>query len=156
MPYDQFSDRQLENLQRVETPLASITLTRTALLAIFAVGTDIIWQSQIRGAGITWSGTDITIPTAGMYAFTVRLSLSAAATMQFRFTINGTNLTGNWGFNQGASYHTASVTRYFATGDIVRINVIPQVNCNLLQSAEGTLLESPILYVTQLTGAIPA
>lgn len=134
-----------------EIPDAALTLTRTASLNIFAVGTDITWQTKVRGQGITWATTDITIPTEAYYAFTMRLATTTTVTMQFRFTLNGVQLAGNWAFTQAATYHSATTTRYFATGDVVRITLVPSVNTTMNQAAEGSSLESPFLHITQIS-----
>lgn len=159
IPFNQFNDRQLETLQRNETPFAAITLTRTSTLAITTAGTTITWQTQTRGIGITWSGTDITIPTAGYYAINFSYSSTTAHTAYARLSVNGT-FTSIF----ASSYATQVVAtgvqtfthmRYFATGATVQIIVVPSANVTINATAENATNESPILHIVQLTASTP-
>ena len=150
-----FDNRQLQTLQRVESPFATLTLTRTGTLAITTAGTVITWQSKIRGLGISWATTDITIPTAGYYMIQTRIATAAAVTLATQIVLN-TVIIGYFGNSYVATtYHTGTMMRYFATGDTVQIRVIPSANTNINQSAENTLTESPFVHIAQLTAAVP-
>ena len=139
-------------LQRVETPGACLTLTRSATLAITTAGTTITWQTETRANGITWATTDITIPTAGYYV--LNLSYTATAHTAFmRLIVNGTT-TGFFAASALSSATQAfTVARYFATGDVVRTQVLPSSNVTIAVNAENTTGESPILHIVQLTGS---
>lgn len=144
----------LSDLTRQERPAAAITLTRTASLAVASTGTTITWQSQTRGQGLTWSTTTITIPTAGYYNLQVSLNFAASVTGFASITVNGT-LIGNFLYYSTATTRWAgSFTRYFGTADTFTISVTPSANTTLNQVNEGSLQESPILHVVQLTSVV--
>jgi len=140
-----------QDLARVESPSACLSLTRSATLAITTAGTTITWQTELRSQGITWSGTDITIPTAGYYV--LNLSYTATAHTAFmRLIVNGTT-TGFFSSSAlSSSTQTFTVVRYFATGDVVRLQALPSTNVTIAVNAEGATGESPILHIAQLTG----
>jgi len=140
-----------QDLARVESPSACLSLTRSATLAITTAGTTITWQTELRSQGITWSGTDITIPTAGYYV--LNLSYTATAHTAFmRLIVNGTT-TGFFSSSAlSSSTQTFTVVRYFATSDVVRLQALPSVNVTIAVNAEGATGESPILHIAQLTG----
>lgn len=144
----------VQDLTRQERPAAALTLTRSGTLAITTAGTDITWQTQTRGQGITWSTTNITIPTAGYYSITVRFSTAANVTMLTRLVINGTN-QGYFGNSWTAiNYHVGTTMQYFATGDVLKVTAVPSGNTTINVAAEYALNESPILHVVQLTSVI--
>lgn len=155
--------RDIVNLKRDisqvnnEIPDAGITLTRTAVLAITTAGTFITWQSRIRGQGITWSGTNVTIPASGWY--TINISGQTSANINDLFitiAVNGLNVIqsgGNIG-DVDRNRFSASFTRYFTTGNTIAIALTPSANVNLVVNAEGGVGESPILNIVQIsTGA---
>jgi len=142
------------DLMRQERPAAAITLTRSATLAITTAGTLITWQTQTRGQGITWSTTDITIPTAGYYLIQVRLATAASVTMPIQVTVNGTALGYFANTFVATTYHTGTTMRYHATGDVIQIRLLPSANTTLNQAAENTLTESPFLHIAQLTSVV--
>jgi len=141
-------------LTRQERPAAAITLTRSATLAIATTGTLITWQTQTRGQGITWSTTDITIPTAGYYLIQVRLATAASVTMPIQVTVNGTTIGYFGNTFVATTYHTGTTMRYHATGDVIQIRLLPSANTTLNQAAENTLTESPFLHIAQLTSVV--
>jgi len=138
-------------LERIEAPAAALTLTRTAVQAITTAGTLITWQSATRNTGFSWTGTDITIPTAGYYVIQTRIATAASITLATQVTVNGTTI-GYFGNTYVATtYHTGTIMRYHATGDVLQIRVVPSANTNINQAAENTLTESPLLHIVQLT-----
>lgn len=146
--------RRTDILERVETPAAALTLTRTALQAITTAGTLITWQTETRNWGFNWSGTDITIPTSGYYMVQTFLQTSANVTLYTQRVINGTN-QGYFGYTWVAiNYHMATMIRYYTTGDILQIRALPSSNVNITIATEGSASESPILHITQITGAV--
>jgi len=146
--------RQVNIQTNIEQPSAALTLTRTNTLAITTAGTTITWESATRNQGFTWSTTDITIPTAGYYAVQTFLQTSNNVTFFTQRVVNSTNL-GYFGYSWTAiNYHVATMVRYFATGDVLQIRVIPSVNGNLTVAAENSNNESPLLHIAQLTGVI--
>lgn len=148
----------VDNVSANEYPSASLSLTRTATLAITTAGTQITWQSETRNFGFTWSGTTITIPTAGYYAIGVQVALLASTTLQIRLVVNSVNnaviynaaptSTGN-GFMA-----TATFTEYFQTGDTFVVSLTPGANTTLNQNAETVAAPSPFVHIVQLSGAI--
>lgn len=139
------------SLERIEAPGAALTLTRSGTLAIVTTGTDITWQTTTRSAGISWTTTDITIPTAGYYMIQVAFATSANCTMLTQLVLNTVNI-GYFGNTFVASnYHVATNMRYFATGDVIRIRAVPSANVNITVNAETALNASPYLHIVQLT-----
>ena len=154
LPTSLSQQARTNSLERIEAPAAALTLTRTALQAITTAGTLITWQSATRNNGFTWATTDITIPTAGYYVIQVRLATAASITMATQVTVNGTTI-GYFGNTYVATtYHTGTIMRYHATGDILQIRVLPSANTNINQAAENTLTESPLLHIAQITSAV--
>ena len=129
-------------LQRVETPGACLTLTRSATLAITTAGTTITWQVETRANGITWSGTTITIPTEGYYSF-------------FLFGTVNTNQINFFTLVSGGNLFTVSLVRapttvatavyYFLEGATFTVTVTP--------SANVTLSANVRIDIVQLTGS---
>ncbi len=142
------------DLARQERPGAALTLTRSATLAITTAGTVITWQTEVRNAGFTWSGTDITMPTAGFYAMQVSYATTGSVTMSTQITVNSTRL-GYIGFQQVATnYFQSTYLRYFATGDVIQISAFPSANTTISVNAENVINASPFISITQLTGVI--
>jgi hypothetical protein len=151
--------RDIVNLERAvsqindEIPDAGLTLTRTAVQAITTAGTTIVWQSRIRGQGISWSGSNITIPATGWYHISVALRTSAALNdLLYRLSVNGVNVQFASGIGDVDRVQSSvNFMRYFTRGDIVLVSVIPSVNVNIDVIAENALQESPILNIAQLS-----
>ena len=142
-------------IQSTDVHGAVLTLTRTSAQAITTAGTTIIWQSEIRGYEITWSGSDITIPASGWYIITLAWQTGTVNDMLVRLTVNATvvQVTSTIGdVNRDAG--VATFMRYFAEGDVVQISLVPSANVNLSARAEGTVAESPILHIVQLSGDV--
>jgi hypothetical protein len=53
-----------------------------------------------------------------------------------------------------ATVNTFTAVRYMVTGDVLALRVIPTVNNTIQVVAENSNGESPILHITQLTGAV--
>lgn len=142
-----------QDLARVESPSAALTLTRTATLAFTTTGTTITWQTETRNQGFTWSGTTITIPTSGYYALTCSLAVTTNVTF-VNLDINGVQCYSMYG--QSSQYFNGTTTRYFTTGDIVKIVARAAANGTINVNTEGSSIngDSPILNIVQLTGAI--
>lgn len=144
----------VSDLTRQERPAAAITLTRSSTLSIATTGTLITWQTQTRGQGITWSTTDITIPTAGYYLIQVSYQTAANVTNFIQLVLNSTNL-GYIGYSwTSINYHHATHMRYFATGDVIQIRTLPSSNTTISVNAEGVSNPSPFLHITQLTSVV--
>lgn len=147
---------KLADIETAEEAGAVLTLTRTAVQAITTAGTTIVWQSEIRGYQITWSGTDITIPADGWYLVSLSLQTSA----------NLNDLLVTIGVNGGNTVQLSSIgdvdrnrigisnTRYYNENDVLRIALTPSANVNVLAQAEGGTGESPILHIVQLSGGV--
>ena len=146
--------RRTDILERIETPAAALTLTRSATLAITTAGTTITWQVETRNRGFNWSGTTITIPTAGYYAVQLAIGTSGSQTMAFTRIVNGTTIGGFVGIFSATNYFSGQATAYYAAGDALQIRLVPGVNTTVTQVAEYAATESPILHIVQLTGAV--
>lgn len=156
--------RDIVQLQRTvsqinsEIPDAGLTLRRTTAQAITTAGTTLVWQSRIRGQGMTWSGADITIPATGWYIVSIATTTSVALNdLLYRLGVNGVFVQVAPGFgdvNRAAS--SARFMRYFLQGDTVQINLVPSANVDVIVTAEGLAAESPILHIVQLTNQAEA
>jgi hypothetical protein len=153
--------RKLSSLQNqvsastnIETPNCALTLTRSTTLAITAAGTTITWQSEVRNSGFTWSGADITIPTAGYYSIAVIYAASGAHTGIMRLFVNTVNVLSMPGDGLGSVRHAYNMTRYFVTSDVIQVSVLVAPNTTMQVTAEGATSESPFFHIVQLTGEI--
>lgn len=146
-------ENQVSVSTNIETPSCALTLTRSATLAFTTAGTTITWQVETRGKGITWSGTNITIPTSGYYALTCSLAVTTNVAF-VNLDINGVQCYSMYG--QSSQYFNGTTTRYFTTGDVVKIVARAATNGTINVNAEGTSGngDSPILHIVQLTGTI--
>ncbi len=142
----------VSDLARVESPSACVTLTRSTTLAITTAGTTITWQTEVRNQGFTWSGTTITIPTAGYYAVQLALGTTGSQSMAFTRIVNGVTIGGFVGLFSATNYFSGQATAYYATGDALQIRLVPGANTTVTQVAEFAATESPILHIVQLSG----
>ena len=140
-------------LQRVETPGACLTLTRSATLAITTAGTTITWQTETRANGITWATTDITIPTNGYYAISFSYIATTSHTAFCRLLVNTVGVILFADSTISSTSHTFTAIRYFTADDVVRIQPVPASNTTINVIAENSAGESPILHIVQLTGS---
>ena len=143
----------IADLARQESPAAALTLTRSATLSITTAGTTITWQTETRNNGFTWSGTDITIPTAGYYLLTV-IYASASTTAYANLIVNTVTVAQIPTSYITSTLHTLIMMRYFATSDVINVRVFPSSNTTITVVAESSAGESPILHITQMTGAV--
>jgi hypothetical protein len=142
-----------QDLARQEQPGAALTLTRSASLSITTAGTTITWQTETRNQGFTWSGTDITIPTAGYYLLSV-IYASASTTAYANLLVNSVIVAQIPTSYITSTLHTLIIMRYYATGDIINVRVFPSANTTITVVAENSAGESPILHIAQLTGVV--
>jgi len=146
---------KIADIESAEEVGAVLTLTRTSAQAITTAGTTIVWQSEIRGYEITWSGSDITIPATGWYHISVSLGHGALNDLLYRLNVNGAlvQIASSIGdVNRGSS--SAHFMRHFTEDDVVQINVVPSANVNINLNAENSATESPILNIVQLSGEV--
>jgi len=146
--------KQVNVQTNIEIPSAALTLTRSATLAITTAGTTITWQVETRNQGFTWSGTTITIPTAGYYAVQLAIGTTGSQTMAFTRIVNGITIGGFVGLFSATNYFSGQATAYYATGDALQIRLVPGVNTTVTQVAEYAATESPILHIVQLSGSV--
>jgi hypothetical protein len=136
--------RRTDILERIETPAAAVTLTRTASQSIAGTSATITWQVETRNRGFNWSGTTITIPTDGFYQFYL---FGQVNTNQINFFDIVT--TGSLYVIQSvrAPITNATATYYFTTGTTFTIVIT--------NSAAGlTLNQNVRIDIIQLTGAV--
>lgn len=157
--YQMVSDTQsdLSTVQTVESPAAYLTLTRTATLALTTAGTNITWQSSIRSQAITWSGTTITIPSAGYYLISVNIALSTNTNAHIRFTVNGVAALAFFTdpINTGGGFlSSCSAMLYFPESETLLISIVPTTNTTLNLNGEGGSAPSPMLHIVQLSGVV--
>jgi hypothetical protein len=147
---------KIADIETAEEAGAVLTLTRTAVQAITTAGTTIVWQSEIRGYQITWSGADITIPATGWYIISLSVRTSANLNNLFAaINVNGVNtVSANFFGDVDRFIGSAVFMRHFTESDIVQVNVTPSANVNLNVFAEGDIGESPILHIVQLSGEV--
>jgi hypothetical protein len=142
-----------QDLARQERPAAALTLTRTNTLSITTAGTIITWESATRTNGFTWSGADVTVPTAGYYLLTV-IYASASTTAYANLLVNSVVVDQVPASYITSTLHTFIIMRYYATGDVINFRVFPSANTTITVVAENSAGESPILHIVQLTGAV--
>jgi hypothetical protein len=142
------------DLARQERPGAALTLTRSGTLSITTAGTTITWQTETRNQGFTWSGSEITIPTAGYYAINLQYNAAAVTTTYGILRVNAVNVAFFSNSSINSTLHGFTVMRYFATGDLVEARVVPAANSTIQVIAEGVASESPFIHIAQLTGVI--
>jgi hypothetical protein len=145
---------EVQDLQRVETPGACLTLTRSATLAITTAGTTITWQVETRANGITWATTDITIPTSGYYNISFSYTATTIHTAFCRLVVNGVSVILMTDSSINSTSHTFTAMRYFTDDDVVRIQPVPASNTTISVVAANSAGESPILHVVQMTGSL--
>ena len=146
---------KIADIESAEEVGAVLTLTRTATQAITTAGTTIVWQSEIRGYQIEWSGSDITIPATGWYHVSVSLGHGVLNDLLYRLNVNGAlvQIASSIGdVNRGSS--SAHFMRHFTEDDVVQINVLPSANVNITVVAENSSPELPILNIVQLSGEV--
>jgi hypothetical protein len=149
------SRRRFERLERIEsTARRALTLTRTATLSLTTAGTVITWQQENRAyGGMTWSGTDITIPASGYYQVTLAIQVATAiATMITRFRIGGNAVVHDTGPIGSATRQNmiTSATLYCTSGDVLSVQLVPSVNVTLDVNVETAANASPILHIVSL------
>ena len=157
--YQMVSDTQsdLSTVQTVESPAAYLTLTRTATLALTTAGTTIIWQSAIRSQAITWSGTTVTIPSAGYYLLSANIATSTSTNMHIRFSINSVNQIAFYTvpFPTGVGFlSSCTAMLYLPESETVSIIITPAANTTLNANVEGGAAPSPMLQIVQLSGVL--
>lgn len=146
--------KQVNVQTNIEIPSAALTLTRSATLAITTAGTNITWQVETRNESFTWATTDITIPTAGYYVFSLYYVSSLVHTAFMRIIVNGISVAFMASSGGASTAQSFSSTRYFVTGDILRMQVVPSANQTIAVNPENTAGESPIFHIVQLTGVV--
>jgi hypothetical protein len=155
-----YIEQNKQRLREVNTEIASAALTaRTAgTVAITTAGTTLTWTEVVRSQAFTISGTQITFPSEGYYSVEVPCRLNVNNLyMRCILNINTVNVASNTVSTPAGSTQTVftyTFMRYFQESDVMTVILIPQVNSNLLRTAEGGLGESGIIYIAQLTGAI--
>ena len=142
------------DLARQERPGAALTLTRSATLAITTAGTTITWQVETRNEGFTWSGTEITIPTAGYYVINLQYNAVVVTTTFAGLRVNGIAVGFFSNSSVNSTLHSFTVMRYFTADDLIEMRVFPAANSTIQVIAENVASESPILHVVQMTGSL--
>ena len=145
---------EIDNIAAVEYPAAGLTLTRSGTLAITTAGTTITWQVETRGYAISWAGTDVTIPSSGYYQVTMVYNSTVAHIVQARLFVNTVNVAFMASYGLSSVRQAVTITRYFTTGDLVAINLLPNVNTTISVAAENAISESPFLHIVQITGSV--
>lgn len=157
--YQMITDTQdsVSTVQTVESPAAFLTLTRTATLALTTAGTSITWQSEIRSQGISWSGTTITIPSAGYYLISVNIALSTNTNAHIRYSVNGVAALAFYTdpiTTGGGFVSSCSAMLYLPESETLLISIVPEANTTLNQNGEGGSAPSPMLHIVQLSGVV--
>ena len=147
---------KIADIESAEEVGAVLTLTRTSAQAITTAGTTIVWQSEIRGYQIEWSGSEITIPATGWYAISlsVRMSINLNSMLAV-LRINAVNVVStNFFGDVDRNINSITFMRHFTEDDVLEISLFPSANCNLNVVAENSVGESPILNIVQLSGEV--
>ena len=145
-----------QDLARVESPSAALTLTRSATLAITTAGTTITWQTETRNQGFTWSGATITIPTSGYYGITLTYGAAGNHTGLVQCVVNGVAAPTTMTYSAGSvTDQVYFLMKYFSQDDAVQLKVFPSSNQTIQVNAEsGVQNASPFIHIVQLTGVI--
>lgn len=155
------NNAQLRSINN-ESPVASLTLRINATFSLGVAGGVLTWAAEIRNLLFTWSGTDITIPTDGMYHICAYFRSSVAlATLESGIDIvrGGITYIGVARYELTPAINNTyvfSFTQYFLRDDILRYRLTPSAITNIIYSAEivGGSGQSGILHVTQMTGSV--
>lgn len=153
--------RQMRNIN-VERPVATLSLRVNADFALAVAGATVTWSNEIRNLLFTWSGTDITIPSDGMYHICASMRTNVAiASLDGGIDVVRSGLTylGVLQYKLTPSTffrHVYSFTQYFIKDDIIRFRLIPSVATTILYRPEitGANGQSGILHITQMTGSV--
>jgi hypothetical protein len=153
--------RQMRNIN-VERPVAALTLRINADFSLPLAGAAVTWSNEIRNLLFTWSGTDITIPSDGIYHIcSYWRTNTAIATLEAGFDVVRSGITyvgvGRLELTPASlTNFTYSFTQYFLKDDIVRFRLVPSVATTLLYRTEitGANGQSGILHISQMTSAI--
>jgi len=153
--------KRMRNIN-VERPVAALTLRINATFGLGVAGGVLTWAVEIRNLLFTWSGTDITIPTDGMYHICAYFRSSVAlATLESGIDIvrGGITYVGVARYELTPAINNTyvfSFTQYFLKDDILRYRLTPSAVTNIIYSAEivGGAGQSGILHVTQMTGSV--
>ena len=151
--------RDIVQLQRTvsqlndEIPDAGLTLTRTAVQAITTAGTTLVWQSRIRGQGMTWSGANITIPSDGWYTISLNIQTSVALNDCLLRIVQAGNSVVHIPMigDVDRTAFTGVAVLYCFRAQSIACNLLPSANVNVNVVAEGQPQQSPILHIVQLT-----
>ena len=145
---------RVDQLERIEgggsAGAVYLTLTRTNTLSITTTGTIITWESEARGNGITWSGSVITIPSSGYYAFDMTWRFSGAATYVPILYVNGLGLAITTLYYGIGTRGRIMAMRYFTELDEVEISLTASTTRAMLVTAYDTVSESPFLHIVKV------
>jgi hypothetical protein len=137
--------------------LSYITVTRTATLALTTAGTTITWQGTApRSNNITYSTTDITVPSAGYYLITGYFAVVDNVSMRMTLLRGGVNHVS---INQATPLSTGggyifnfSNAIWLTANSVLRVVLTPSANTTLNQNGETGAGPSPFLHIIQLAG----
>jgi hypothetical protein len=149
---------RVDQLERIENggggsaEAVYITLRRTGTLAITTAGTIITWQDEVRSNGITWSGSEVTIPSDGYYVVNLTWRLDSNTSNRVELLVNGYYVRRLANTNDAVGNRYSGVgMRYFSEGDIIEVSVSVAANRTILVTNFGNSNESPFLEIVKVT-----
>lgn len=148
--------QRVDQLERIETGggggAASVylTLTRTNTLSLSTAGTIVTWESEVRGNGITWSGSQITMPDDGYYVIDMAFDLNSGAVVAGNMLIGGTDVGRMALYYGGGTRNRLIATRWFSASSVLEIQINIAAGRTMQVTAYGSSYESPFLHIVKV------
>ena len=149
--------QRVDQLERIESGgggsagAVYLTLTRNSTFSLAAgVGAIVTWQDEVRSNGITWSGSEITIPDDGYYLIDLTYRLSSTSIVNGNILVNGTDVARMSQFYGLGTSQRSTALRYFSASDILEIRIGSNDNRSVQVNAYDTSGESPYLHIVKV------
>jgi hypothetical protein len=139
--------RQQSNVE-VDTP-TYLTLTRTTTQSLVTTGTTLVWQSEARNRGFTWSGSAITIPVSGYYHIDITLVIGSNTSFSIDMLVNTLAVARLVNSGGGNAFRFEGM-RYFTQGNTLEFRALVGANRTLAVNAYGAVDESPFLHIVKI------
>lgn len=127
-----------------------VVLTRTSTFASTTAGATISWQQEVYNNGVSWTGSQITIPVTGFYTINLNYSTTTSV-LQYAFLVVNSTTVGRLSNYYGVGTTWAhTITRRFSANDIFQITISGPQNTTVSVNASGSASESPILTLVKV------
>lgn len=147
---------RVDQLERIESGgggsagAVYLTLTRTTTFTATTTGTVIVWEAEDRSNGITWSGSEITIPDDGYYVMNVVVSVTSFTSPAYEMLVNGVYVGRLAMYEAGSTRWPGIAMRYFTAGDVLEIRLLLGQNRTIQVVAYDSAGESPYLHIVKV------